>query len=148
MAVQEEVFGFFIPSVTLMGVGSHKEIGDQVKVLGSKKPFICTDQHIVDAGISDQIVSQIHETCGVDAIIYDGPSSTDTKVYEGLEIYQQNRCDMIISLGCGSAHDCGKGIGVVATNGGDIRNYAGVNKSIETMPTFMVFMIRPTASRA
>ena len=50
MALQEEVFGFFIPSVTLMGVGSHKEIGDQIKALGSKKPFICTDQAIVEAG--------------------------------------------------------------------------------------------------
>jgi hypothetical protein len=34
MAVQEQVFGFYIPTVTLMGVGSHKEIGNQIKVLG------------------------------------------------------------------------------------------------------------------
>ena len=53
MAVQEQVFGFFIPTVTLMGVGSHKEIGNQINVLGGKKPFICTDNGIVDAGIAD-----------------------------------------------------------------------------------------------
>lgn len=39
MAVGEQVFGFFIPTVTLMGVGAHKEIGKQVKALGGKKPL-------------------------------------------------------------------------------------------------------------
>jgi alcohol dehydrogenase len=145
MALQEEVFGFFIPSVTLMGVGSHKEIGDQVKALGSKKPFLCTDQEIVDAGISNQILTQIHKTCGVEAIVYEGSNSTDTSVHNGLEIYKQHKCDMIISLGGCSAHDTGKAIGVVATNCGNIRDYAGVNKSIEAMPAFIAFMIRPLA---
>jgi hypothetical protein len=27
LAVGEQLFGFFIPTVTLMGVGAHKEIG-------------------------------------------------------------------------------------------------------------------------
>jgi alcohol dehydrogenase len=145
MALQEEVYGFFIPSVTLMGVGSHKEIGDQIKALGSKKPFICTDQAIVEAGISNQILSQIQKKCGIDAIVYEGSNSTNTNVHKGLEIYQQHKCDMIISLGSSSAHDCGKAIGVVATNGGNIRDYADANKSIEAMPAFIAFMIRPLA---
>ena len=56
MAVQEQVFGFFIPTVTLMGIGAHKEIGNQIKVLGGKKPFICTDKGITGAGIADQLM--------------------------------------------------------------------------------------------
>jgi alcohol dehydrogenase len=148
MAVQEQVFGFFIPTVTLMGVGSHKEIGNQIKTLGGKKPFICTDQGIVNAGISDQIVAQIKETCGVEAIVYGGtqPNPTDNNVHEGLEIYQKNKCDLIISLGGGSAHDCGKGIGIVATNGGNIRDYEGVDQSSKAMPPFIA--INTTAGTA
>jgi alcohol dehydrogenase class IV len=61
MAIKEQVFGFFIPTVTLMGIGAHKEIGKQIKALGGKNPFICTDQGIVDAGILDKIVQVIQK---------------------------------------------------------------------------------------
>jgi hypothetical protein len=57
MAVQEQVFGFFIPTVTLMGVGAHKELPNQVKTLGAKKPLIVTDKGITGAGITEQLVT-------------------------------------------------------------------------------------------
>ena len=123
MAVQEQVFGFYIPTVTLMGVGSHKEIANQIKVLSGSKPFICTDKGIVDAGIADKISDIIRSKCDVTPVVYSGtqPNPTDSNVHEGYEMYKSNNCDLIISLGGGSAHDCGKGIGIIATNGGDIR---------------------------
>ena len=37
------------------------------------------------------------------------------------------------SLGGGSSHDCAKGIGIVASNGGNIRDYEGVDKSQKPM---------------
>jgi alcohol dehydrogenase len=44
---------------------------------------------------------------------------------------------MIITLGGGSAHDCGKGVGIVATNGGRIHDYEGLDKSRKPMPPFI-----------
>jgi alcohol dehydrogenase len=38
-----------------------------------------------------------------------------------------------VSLGGGSSHDCAKGIGLVAGNGGHIRDFEGVNKSKKAM---------------
>jgi alcohol dehydrogenase len=148
MAVQEQVFGFYIPTVTLMGVGAHKQIGHQIKVFGGKKPFICTDKGITGAGIADQIVRVIKDECDVVPIIFDGtqPNPTDNNVHQGYELYKSKACDLIISLGGGSAHDCGKGIGIIASNGGHIRDYEGVDKSAKAMPPFIA--VNTTAGTA
>jgi alcohol dehydrogenase len=148
MAVQEQVYGFYIPTVTLMGVGSHKELGNQIRVLGGTKPFICTDKGIVDAGIADKISNIVRSRCDVTPVIYSGtqPNPTDSNVHEGYEMYKSNGCDLIISLGGGSAHDCGKGIGIIATNGGNIRDYEGVDKSTKAMPPFIA--VNTTAGTA
>jgi alcohol dehydrogenase len=148
MAFQEQVYGFYIPTVTLMGVGSHKEIGNQIKVLGGTRPFICTDKGIVDAGIANKISDIIRSGCDVTPVVYSGtqPNPTDSNVHEGYELYKSNNCDLIISLGGGSAHDCGKGIGIIATNGGNIRDYEGVDRSTKAMPPFIA--VNTTAGTA
>jgi len=148
MAVGEQVFGFFIPTVTLMGVGAHKEIGKQVKALGGKKPFICTDKGITKAGITQKIVDLVKQDAGAKCVVFDEtvPNPTDTNVHDGLKVFQDNKCDLIISLGGGSSHDCGKGIGIVSTNGGHIRDYEGVDKSKKAMPPFIA--INTTAGTA
>jgi alcohol dehydrogenase len=148
MTAGEQVYGFFIPTVSLMGVGSYKEIGKQVKALGGKKPFICTDKGISKAGITQKIVDLIKLDAGVDTVVFDGtvPNPTDTNVHDGLKVFKDKKCDLIISLGGGSAHDCGKGIGIVSTNGGHIRDYEGVNKSTKPMPPFIA--VNTTAGTA
>ena len=148
MAVQEQVFGFFIPTVTLMGIGAYKEIGKQIRTLGGRKPYICTDKGIVDSGILEKVVEVIRRDCEVEPVVYDKtkPNPTDDNVHEGLELYKQNGCDLIVSLGGGSSHDCGKGIGVVATNGGNIRDYEGVDQSSTAMPPFIA--VNTTAGTA
>ena len=148
MAVGDQVFGFFIPTVTLMGVGAHKEVGKQVKVLGGKKPFICTDKGITKAGITQKVVDLVKQDAGVDCVVFDQtvPNPTDTNVHDGLKVFQDKKCDLIISLGGGSSHDCAKGIGIVSTNGGHIRDYEGVDKSKKAMPPFIA--INTTAGTA
>jgi alcohol dehydrogenase len=148
MPVQEQVFGFYIPTVTLMGVGAYKEIGKQIRTLGGKKPYICTDKGIVDSGILEQVVAVIRQDCEVEPVVYDKtqPNPTDNNVHEGLDLFKQNSCDLIVSLGGGSSHDCGKGIGIVATNGGNIRDYEGVDQSKTAMPPFIA--VNTTAGTA
>lgn len=138
MALGEEVFGFFIPTVSLMGIGSSKKIGEQVKIMGGKRALIVTDKGLSAMGVADKIKAQVEES-GASAIVFDGaePNPTDKNVHTGLKVYQENKCDMIISLGGGSAHDCAKGIGIVSTNGGNIRDYEGVDKSTKAMPPFI-----------
>ena len=138
MALADQVFGFYIPTVTLMGIGAHKELGEQVKALGGKKPFICTDKGITACGLTEKIAGLVREAGAAPAVFDETvPNPTDKNVGQGLEIFKKNNCDMIISLGGGSAHDCAKGVGIVATNGGNIRDFEGLNKSKKSMPPFI-----------
>ena len=147
MALADQVYGFFIPTVTLMGVGAVKETGNQVKTLGCKKPLIVTDKGLAALGVAEKIKGYVEEA-GASAIIYDGaePNPTDINVHDGLKVFTDNKCDSIISLGGGSSHDCAKGIGIVSTNGGHIRDYEGVDKSSKPMPPFIA--INTTAGTA
>ena len=147
MALADEVFGFYIPTVTLMGIGAHKQLGEQMQALGGKKPFICTDKGITASGLTEKIAGLVREA-GATPTIFDEtvPNPTDKNVGQGLEVFKKNNCDMIISLGGGSPHDCAKGVGIVATNGGNIRDFEGLNKSKKAMPPFIA--INTTAGTA
>lgn len=139
MSNGEATFGFFIPTVSLMGIGSHKEVCAQMKSLGVSKPFLVADKGITAAGLTKQICDMIKAGTGVDPVVYDEtvPNPTDKNVAEGVELYKKSGCDMIITLGGGSSHDCGKGIGLVATNGGTIHDLEGMDQSTKAMPPFI-----------
>ncbi|MGE4505576.1 MAG: iron-containing alcohol dehydrogenase, partial [Desulfovibrionaceae bacterium] len=147
MAVREEVYGFFIPSVTLIGIGAHKEIPTKIKALGSKKPLLVTDKGITACGITQQIVDLL-KSQKMDCVVYDEtiPNPTDKNVADGVEVYKKNKCDSLITLGGGSSHDCGKGIGLVVSNGGVIHDYEGVDKSKKPMPPYVA--VNTTAGTA
>jgi len=147
MALAEQTFGFFIPTVSLMGVGCAKETGGQAKALGATKLLIVTDAGLSKMGVADKIRSQL-EGAGLKAVIFDGaePNPTDKNVHDGVRVYQENGCDGIVSLGGGSSHDCAKGVGLVIGNGGNIRDFEGVNKSTKPMPPFLA--INTTAGTA
>lgn len=148
MAVGEQVFGFYIPTVTLMGIGAHKQTGERVKMLGCKKPLIVTDKGIVKAGIAEKIAGLVRKDAQAEAVIFDKtiPNPTDKNAHDGLEVYKKNGCDSIISLGGGSPHDCGKAVGILARNGGKIHDYEGIDKSAQPMPPFIA--INTTAGTA
>jgi len=148
MVLGEQTYGYFIPTVNLMGVGCSKEIPAQVKNLGGSNVLIVTDEFLGrPGGMADDIKSML-EAEGIKVTIFAGaqPNPTDTNVHDGLKVFQEVGADLILSLGGGSAHDCAKGIGIVATNGGNIRDYEGVDKSSKPMPPFVA--VNTTAGTA
>jgi len=147
MAIADQVFGYFMPVVNLMGPGAVKDVGNQAAGLGLKKALIVTDKGMKAMGIADQ-VKDIIEAAGVKAVIFAGaqPNPTDKNVADGLEMFKKDGCDLLVSLGGGSSHDCAKGIGLLAGNGGEIKDFAGVNKS--TKPMTALIAINTTAGTA
>ena len=91
MAVQEQVYGFFIPSVTLIGIGASKLIPEKIKALGGSKPLVVTDKGVVAAGILKQ-VAELLDAAAMPYAVYDKtvPNPTDLNVAEGTELYKSS----------------------------------------------------------
>ena len=138
---------YFLPTRNVFGEGAVQEAGDLVKSLGAKKCLIVTDRYLGQIGMADR-VQGILEKAGIEACIFAGaePNPTDKNVEAGARFYQENECNSIISLGGGSSHDCAKGIGLVAANGGQISDFEGVDKSSKPMIPLMA--INTTAGTA
>ncbi|MFH1028544.1 MAG: iron-containing alcohol dehydrogenase [Pseudomonadota bacterium] len=147
MALAEQVFEFYIPSISRMGIGAVKEVGAKATYLGGSKALLVTDKGLAKSGMADQIKALLDDA-GVKTVIFDGaePNPTDLNVRAGLKAYHGNSCDIIVTLGGGSSHDTGKGIGIVASNGGDIREYAGIDTVAKALPPLIA--INTTAGTA
>ena len=81
-------------------------------------------------------------------VVFDGavPNPTDQNVHDAAEVYKANGCDSLITLGGGSSHDCGKGVGFLVSNGGKIQDYEGVDKSSKPFPPYVA--VNTTAGTA
>lgn len=125
---------YFLPTRNLFGEDSVKETGSLMQSLGGKKTLIVTDAFLAKQGMA-RMVQDILKDSGVESVVFGGvePNPKDVNVEAGLKVFRENGCDSIISLGGGSSHDCAKGIGIVASNGGNIRDYEGVDKSQKPM---------------
>lgn len=72
MAMGEQVYGYFIPTVNLMGVGAHKEIPNQVKTLGGSNVLIVTDAFLGrPGGMADDIKAML-EAEGIKVTVFAG----------------------------------------------------------------------------
>lgn len=133
-------FDFLMPSVNFFGPGVIAKIGDRAKMLNMHKPLIVTTEGLakIDNGPVKQTTAAL-EKAGVDYAIFTGaePNPKIRNVKAGKKMYEDEGCDSIITVGGGSAHDCGKGIGIVLTNGDDISKLAGIETLDNPLPPLM-----------
>lgn len=133
-------FDFLMPSVNFFGPGVIAKIGDRAKMLNMHKPLIVTTEGLskIDNGPVKQTIASL-EKAGVDYTVFTGaePNPKIRNVQAGKKMYQDENCDSIITVGGGSAHDCGKGIGIVLTNGDDISKLAGIETLKNPLPPLM-----------
>ena len=120
---------FSIPPTIITGAGSSEEVGEQAKRLGASKVLIVTDPGIVELGYVNQIVRNLINSNITASIFSDvTPDPTLQNVKDGLKQFFSEYADLIVSIGGGSAIDCGKGIAMKLSNDGDFSDYMGVDK--------------------
>lgn len=121
---------YYVPPVNLMGRGCLQEAGQMIEEMGIRKALVVSDRQLITSGVAEQVLSILRKS-GLDYVVYDEvqPNPTCQNVHDGLQVFQDHGCDAIISIGGGSPQDAAKGIGIVATNGGHIREYEGFHQS-------------------
>ena len=140
-------YGFFMPNISLMGEGALEDAGNEIKKLGFKKALVVTDKVLVEVKLVD-VLLKVLDNVDVAYKIFDGthPNPTKKNVNDGIKMFKDTSCDFVISFGGGSPHDCAKGIALVLANGGEIKDYEGLDKSAK--PQLPLIAINTTAGTA
>lgn len=121
---------YYVPSINIMGKGCLQEIGPYIQELNLKKALVVTDKFLMKSGIAGKLLAVLDDA-GIEYAIYDEvkPNPTCKNVHDGVDYLKAQNCDSLISIGGGSPQDTAKAIGILATNGGHIKEYEGVHKS-------------------
>ncbi len=133
----ERAYDFLMPSVNFFGPGVISKIGERAKMLGMKKPVIVTDKFLENLknGAVAQTLASLKKS-GVDYVVYNEvePNPKIHNIKEVKTLYEKEVADSIITVGGGSAHDTGKGAGIIMTNGDDITKLAGIETLKNPLP--------------
>ncbi|MEO5665058.1 MAG: iron-containing alcohol dehydrogenase [Nocardioides sp.] len=134
---------FHAPEV-VFGADSLGEAGFAAIRLGARRPFLVTDPGIVEAGWLATLLTLLKAE-GLTPVLWTDvtPNPKDHEVRRAYELYVERECDVIIALGGGSVIDAAKGVAILSGNGGDIRDYAGVDQVTRPIPPLLMI---PTTS--
>ncbi len=123
----DDLLKFDIPEI-IYGLGALSGVGNCAERLGGEKIFLVTDPGIIAAGWVDQALRYL-KNMRLKYVVYDNVVSNprDFQIDQGAQLYLQKKCDVIVAVGGGSNIDTAKGIGLLATNYGSIKDFVGCN---------------------
>lgn len=128
----------------VFGAGTIKRLGELAGELNFRKTLLVADHGLVKSGHVAEALTPLHEA-GIEVVeFHDFDVNPDTRMVEaGSEFASALAIDSIIALGGGSSLDCAKGINLLVTNGGSVRDYHGYGKA--TSPLLPMIGIPTTA---
>ncbi len=115
------------PGRTVLGVGATEAVGTYAARHGTKALVVASEQIFDIHG--ERVLGHLHDA-GVETAVYDSvrPDPTVENVEAAFDLWTEEDCDVIVTLGGGSSIDTGKAMGILETNEGDIRSF-GVDKA-------------------
>ena len=134
-----DIFKFAIPEI-IFGRGSLKYASICAKRLGASKIFVVSDPGVEAAGWVDKLFEILRQE-DLDFVYYNNVDANprDYQVCNGAELYRREGADVVLALGGGSPMDTAKGIALLVSNGGNLRDYEGANQVKHPLPP-MVFI--------
>ena len=129
----------FVAPEIIFGLGSLSQIGESVLRTGASKVFLVSDADVINAGWVDRAVHYLH-AAGVGTEIFADLTTNpkDVEVAEGARHYRGSGCDGIVAVGGGSPTDVAKAVAILASNGGVLQDYEGINKISRPLPPMVI----------
>jgi alcohol dehydrogenase len=127
-------FDFQPRTRTVFGAGVIAQLGDLSKELGFRRTLLVADRGLVDSGHVAEALAPLR-VAGIEVIeFHDFDVNPDTAMIEaGCKLVAPLQIDSLIALGGGSSLDCAKGMNLLLTNGGRIRDYHGYGKATKSL---------------
>lgn len=122
-------YEFYLGTRVVFGCGVVAEVGGLIQErFGVRSVYIVTDPGVRRAGLLKKVEDSLN-TAGIHYSVFEEvlPNPTIENVEAGLTVLPGD-CGVIVAVGGGSPIDVAKAIAVVATNGGSIKDYEGMNK--------------------
>lgn len=118
------------PSSSLIGAGAIHNIPHYIRRIHGQKALVVSDKGLVKTGTVAKILSVL-DGAHADYILFTDvkPNPAVSIVHAAYEAAAEHHCDYVIGIGGGSPLDVAKAVAILMTNGGDIRDYEGVNQS-------------------
>ncbi|MEH6445734.1 MAG: iron-containing alcohol dehydrogenase [Oceanospirillaceae bacterium] len=113
-----------LPRILRIGANAQQEIAAVMADLGCCKPLIITDKMMVKLGYADTLAACLSAK-GFQVDIFDDtlPEPTVASIQAGVSMAKAGDYDAIIALGGGSPIDSAKAISILASCGGQMRDY-------------------------
>ncbi len=127
--MQSNAFLYSLPTRIVYGRDTRFQLAERVKELGLKSLLLVTDKGLRETGIVEEMETEL-QAAGIKYSIFDELSfepSTGT-VEAGVELIKKVQAEGLIGLGGGSPLDTAKAMAVLATSGGQVRDYVGMEK--------------------
>jgi len=131
-------YKFEVPEI-IFGRGLLNQVGSCARRLGGHKVLLVSDQGLFNAGWVDHVINSLLQA-DMSFVYYDQitPNPKDTEIEEGAKEYARHGADVIVGLVGGSAMDAAKGIAILVSNGGRIRDFEGPDKIIRPLPPLVL----------
>jgi alcohol dehydrogenase len=121
-------FSVYQPTRVVFGDGAVNELAIEAKRIGIERALVVTDKFLRE---KTDTIARVEKALGARlAGVYDGviPDTGVDVIDRGAKMGKELRADGLISVGGGSAIDTAKGMAIVLTEGGSIRDHQGTNR--------------------
>ncbi len=126
--MQDAIREFLMPTRIVMGRGSIRNVGKEFQRFGTRRVMIVTDPGIEKAGVTAGVKEALGKTEVSFTIFSEVETNPNTEVVaKAYELFQREKCEGILGVGGGSSMDTAKAVSILATNGGKIADYSGMD---------------------
>ena len=123
------IFTFRAAGEITFGVGAVERLGSAIRKTGGKKVLVVVDPGLAKAEAFSKVTRSL-ERENLPWVLFDRVEPEPRTIIADRcgETARQEKCDFVLGVGGGSAMDTAKAAAILATNGGQARDYQGLDK--------------------